>query len=164
MFQLGSALLDACVLAVVSKEDTYGYLLTQEIRTIIEISESTLYPVLRRLQTEEMLVVYDRAFSGRNRRYYQITPRGREHLEFLQNNWQHFKAAVDYLLITMPAASSVEVSVEASAQADAETDAEIGIEAITEASIEVSVQESDEVTSEEVQSNGGEQDTKGEEL
>jgi PadR family transcriptional regulator PadR len=108
MFQLGSALLDACVLAVVSKGDAYGYLLTQEIRSIIEVSESTLYPVLRRLQAEEMLTTYDSQFSGRNRRYYQITPRGREHLAFLQSNWQHFKTAVDYLLITTPSVSSTE--------------------------------------------------------
>ncbi|MDR2036059.1 MAG: PadR family transcriptional regulator [Coriobacteriales bacterium] len=108
MFQLGSALLDACVLAVISKSDAYGYLLTQEIRNIIEVSESTLYPVLRRLQSEEMLVTYDSQYNGRNRRYYQITPRGREHLAFLQDNWQHFKAAVDYLLITTPSVSSTE--------------------------------------------------------
>lgn len=100
MFQLGSALLDACVLAVVSKGDTYGYLLTQEIRNIIDVSESTLYPVLRRLQQEQRLVTYDSPFNGRNRRYYQITPQGRQHLEYLQNNWQHFKTAVDYLVLS----------------------------------------------------------------
>lgn len=98
MFQLGSALLDACVLAVISKGDTYGYLLTQGIRNIIEVSESTLYPVLRRLQAEGMLVTYDSPYNGRNRRYYQITPRGKEQLEYLQSNWQHYKEAVDYLL------------------------------------------------------------------
>ena len=48
--QLGSVLLDACVLAVVMREDTYGYKLTQEVKQIMDVSESTLYPVLRRLQ------------------------------------------------------------------------------------------------------------------
>jgi len=120
MFQLGSALLDACVLAVISKGDTYGYQLTQEIRNIIEVSESTLYPVLRRLQSEEMLVTYDVAHSGRNRRYYQITIKGREHLEYLQNNWQHFKAAVDYLLIVMPAESNDEEVIVTKADQDIE--------------------------------------------
>lgn len=100
MFQLGSALLDACVLAVVSRGDTYGYLLTQDIRTVLEVSESTLYPVLRRLQSDRMLTTYDSPYNGRNRRYYQITPEGLQHLEYLQDNWEHFKAAVDYLLIT----------------------------------------------------------------
>ena len=98
MFQLGAALLEACVLAVIKKGDAYGYLLTQEIRNIIEVSESTLYPVLRRLQTEKMLVTYDSPYNGRNRRYYQITSLGSERLELLHSNWQHYKTAVDYLL------------------------------------------------------------------
>ena len=74
MFQLGSALLDACVLAVLSREDTYGYVLTQSVRNIVEISESTLYPVLRRLQqdpadlrglSEDLPAVWDRRRSAR---------------------------------------------------------------------------------------------------
>lgn len=105
MFQLGSALLDACVLAVVSKGDTYGYQLTQTIRSIIEVSESTLYPVLRRLLAEQLLVTYDSPCNGRNRRYYQITDQGREHLKFLQENWQKYKTAVDYLLLVPPSNS-----------------------------------------------------------
>ncbi|MDZ7548942.1 PadR family transcriptional regulator, partial [Clostridium perfringens] len=60
-FQLGAALLDACVLAVLSREDTYGYILTQNVRQIMSISESTLYPVLRRLQKDECLTTYDQA-------------------------------------------------------------------------------------------------------
>ena len=58
-FQIGSALLDACVLAVLDKEDTYGYMLTQNVKDIIDISESTLYPVLRRLQKDNALTTYD---------------------------------------------------------------------------------------------------------
>ena len=54
-FQLGSALLDACVLAIVMREDTYGYKLTQEVKQIMNVSESTLYPVLRRLQKDGLL-------------------------------------------------------------------------------------------------------------
>ena len=60
-FGVGAALLDAIVLAVVSKEEegTYGYKITQDVRRAIEISESTLYPVLRRLQKYQYLIVYD---------------------------------------------------------------------------------------------------------
>ena len=54
-FQLGSALLDACVLATLHKEDTYGYRLTQEVKVVMSVSESTLYPVLRRLMREGYL-------------------------------------------------------------------------------------------------------------
>ncbi len=78
VFNTGAALLDAIVLSVVSKdvEGTYGYRITQDVREVIEISDSTLYPVLRRLQKEECLEVYDMAIDGRNRRYYKITERG----------------------------------------------------------------------------------------
>ena len=64
-FQLGSALLDACVLATLNREDTYGYVLTQSVKAVVEISESTLYPVLRRLQKEGWLTTYDQPYSGR---------------------------------------------------------------------------------------------------
>ena len=75
VFNTGSALLDAIVLAAVSKEEegTYGYKITQDVREAIEISESTVQPVLRRLQKDDCLEVYDRENGGRNRRYYKLT-------------------------------------------------------------------------------------------
>ena len=83
VFNTGAALLDAIVLAVVSqeKEGTYGYKITHDVRTAIDVSESTLYPVLRRLQKDECLEVYDRQIDGRNRRYYKITVRGSAQLD-----------------------------------------------------------------------------------
>ena len=76
VFNTGAALLDGIVLAVVSREaeGTYGYKITQDVRKAIDISESTLYPVLRRLQKENCLETYDMAFDGRNRRYYKPGP------------------------------------------------------------------------------------------
>ena len=76
VFNTGATLLDAIVLAAVSKEKngTYGYKITQDVRTILDVSESTLYPVLRRLQKDECLETYDLAFAGRNRRYYKFIP------------------------------------------------------------------------------------------
>ena len=70
VFNTGAALLDAIVLAVVSNdsEGTYGYKITQDVRQAIEISESTLYPVLRRLQKDGCLETYDMEYGGRNRR------------------------------------------------------------------------------------------------
>ena len=78
IFNTGAALLDAIVLAIVSNEPegTYGYKITQDVRKAIDVSESTLYPVLRRLQKEECLEVYDLQFDGRNRRYYKVTEKG----------------------------------------------------------------------------------------
>ncbi|MBC8570044.1 PadR family transcriptional regulator [Zongyangia hominis] len=97
-FQLGASLLEACVLALLEREDTYGYILTQNIRSVIEISESTLYPVLRRLQKEECLSTYDMPCQGRNRRYYQITPTGLERLEHYRMDWTEYKNKVDLVL------------------------------------------------------------------
>lgn len=98
-FQIGTALLDACVLAVLSKEDTYGYVLTQSVKEIINISESTLYPVLRRLQKEDCLAAYDMPFSGRNRRYYQITDLGKDLLGSYIHEWDDYKKKVDKILL-----------------------------------------------------------------
>ena len=98
-FQLGSSLLDACVLAVLSREDTYGYILTQNVRQVMSISESTLYPVLRRLQKNEFLITYDKAYQGRNRRYYKITDKGKEKLEEYISEWALYKENVDKVLL-----------------------------------------------------------------
>jgi len=97
-FQVGAALLDACVLAILRREDAYGYILTQNMKEIISVSESTLYPILRRLQKEDCLTVYDVPFSGRNRRYYHITENGKERLVEYIREWKDYKENVDKIL------------------------------------------------------------------
>lgn len=74
--QMKKGLLDVCVLSVLKHEDTYGYKLTQEITGLLEISESALYPVLRRLESQGLLETYSAEYSGRLRRYYRITAGG----------------------------------------------------------------------------------------
>lgn len=97
-FQLGTALLDTCVLSVIAKEDTYGYVLTQNIKELINISESTLYPVLRRLQKENYLVTYDKSYQGRNRRYYKMTDLGHKKLKEYKTQWDEYKNKIDRIL------------------------------------------------------------------
>ena len=97
-YQLAAPLLDACVLGVLAKEDAYGYTLTQKVMEVVDISESTLYPVLRRLQKEECLVTYDQPYQGRNRRYYRITEPGKERLSFYRQEWELYKEKIDKLL------------------------------------------------------------------
>lgn len=99
IFQLGSPLLDACVLAALNKDDTYGYVLTQTVREVIDISESTLYPVLRRLQKEKCLSTYDQPYQGRNRRYYSITELGKAKLKTYVDEWSSYKSKVDKILL-----------------------------------------------------------------
>ena len=96
VFNTGAALLDAIVLAVVSTETegTYGYKITQDVRKALDVSESTLYPVLRRLQKEAYLEVYDMEFGGRNRRYYKVTGPGREKLLEYCNEWDEYSGKV----------------------------------------------------------------------
>ena len=96
-FSIGASLLDAIVLAVVSRESegTYGYKITQDIRHAIDISESTLYPVLRRLQKDACLEVYDRETAGRNRRYYRITDRGKTKLSQYKEEWKEYSEKID---------------------------------------------------------------------
>jgi PadR family transcriptional regulator, regulatory protein PadR len=100
VFNTGAALLDAIVLAVVSRdqEGTYGYKITQDVRNVIDISESTLYPVLRRLLKEECLEVYDRAYDGRNRRYYKITEKGRVQLNLYRGEWSVYSQKISRIL------------------------------------------------------------------
>ncbi|WP_042275312.1 PadR family transcriptional regulator [[Clostridium] dakarense] len=98
-FQLGSALLDTCVLAVLTREDAYGYILTQQVKEVMNISESTLYPVLRRLQKDGHLITYDQSYQGRNRRYYQITDSGRKKYKEYISEWEEYKLRVDKILL-----------------------------------------------------------------
>lgn len=97
-FQLGSALLDACVLAILHKEDTYGYKLTQEVKDVMQVSESTLYPVLRRLTKDGLLETYDQEHMGRNRRYYRLSDKGKAKYEEYAVDWKEFKQKIDQIL------------------------------------------------------------------
>lgn len=99
VYGLGTSLLDACVLAVLSRGDTYGYVLTQTVREVMEISDSTLYPVLRRLQKDGYLTTYDQPFGGRNRRYYSITEQGKVKCIEYVKEWSNYKARLDRVIL-----------------------------------------------------------------
>lgn len=101
VFNTGAALLDAIVLAVVSKDSrgTYGYKITQDVRQVIEISESTLYPVLRRLERDGCLTVYNQEFNGRNRKYYQVTQSGMAQLYLYRQEWETYSGKISRILL-----------------------------------------------------------------
>jgi PadR family transcriptional regulator PadR len=119
IFQVGAALLDACVLSTLRHGDAYGYVLTQTLMGTLEISESTLYPVLRRLQKDEFLSTYDRPHMGRNRRYYKITEKGLNRSEMYRAGWREYKARVDSLILSDIAFVAPEVGAEAAGLATA---------------------------------------------
>lgn len=91
-------LLDGCVLSLLTQEDYYGYALTQQVQEFTPVSESTMYPVLRRLKKEQWVTTYDQPFQGRNRRYYQITDLGRHRLTEIRLDWQQYKQTLDHIL------------------------------------------------------------------
>ena len=74
--QLRRGMLDVCVLAAIKNEDSYGYQIIKTLKPILELSESTLYTILKRLEEGKMLVVYSVEYEGRLRKYYRITPVG----------------------------------------------------------------------------------------
>lgn len=96
--QVPTILLDGTVLAALSKEDMYGYALTKIVQESLSVSESTMYPVLRRLKKEGFLDTYDEPFEGRNRRYYQLTPAGYNRLEDIIDEWIVFRDSLNRLL------------------------------------------------------------------
>lgn len=97
-FQIGGAILDFVVLSILQHNDTYGYEITRQVRRILDVSETALYPALRRLEKAGMLEIYDQSFQGRNRRYYHLTEAGAELLARQNAEWQQFKQDMDGLL------------------------------------------------------------------
>jgi PadR family transcriptional regulator PadR len=86
--QLKRGLLEVCVLTVLLKEDSYGYKIIKDLSEKIEISESTLYPILKRLETSDCLTVYSVEHNSRLRKYYKITPSGKQRIIDFLEEWK----------------------------------------------------------------------------
>ncbi len=86
--QLKRGILDVCVLKAIKNEDSYGYKIIKDVRPILELSESTLYTILKRLEEGGLLVVRSAEYEGRLRKYYHITSKGLNRLEDFKNEWK----------------------------------------------------------------------------
>lgn len=86
--QLKRGLLDICVLATIKNKDSYGYKIIKDLKPCIELSESTLYTILKRLETAKMLTVYTAEHGGRLRKYYHITKEGLQRIEGFKKDWK----------------------------------------------------------------------------
>ena len=86
--QLKRGLLDVCVLAAIKNEDSYGYKIIKDMKPYIELSESTLYTILKRLETAKMLTVRTAEHGGRLRKYYHITQLGLDRIEEFKDEWK----------------------------------------------------------------------------
>ncbi len=96
--QLKKGLIEICVLKALTRADSYGYRLIKDLSEYIEISESTLYPILKRLESNNFLTVYALENNGRLRKYYKITPYGHAHIESFINEWQHVMRVYNFIL------------------------------------------------------------------
>lgn len=90
--QLKRGLLDVCVLAAIQEADSYGYKIIKDLKPYLSLSESTLYTILKRLETAEMLTVRTAEHDGRLRKYYHITDVGRRRLAEFNDEWQELLA------------------------------------------------------------------------
>lgn len=97
--QLKRGLLEYCVLAVLNQGDSYGYQIIKDISVCIEISESTLYPILKRLESANMLEVYSVEYSSRLRKYYKITKEGIQRLMDFKNEWKQITAIYEFIVL-----------------------------------------------------------------
>ena len=95
--QLKRGLLDICVLAAIKNKDSYGYAIVREIGAFVSISESTLYPILRRLEAADCLTVYSVEHNGRLRKYYRITDTGRARLSAFTEEWKEIMAIYNFV-------------------------------------------------------------------
>ena len=95
--QLKRGLLDVCVLAAIQDADSYGYQIIKDMKPYVEISESTLYPILRRLEAADMLTVWSAEHNGRLRKYYRITQRGRKRIQDFKDEWQEMVAIYKFV-------------------------------------------------------------------
>ena len=95
--QLKRGLLDVCVLAAIKNEDSYGYQIIKDMKPFVEISESTLYPILRRLENAKLLTVRTAEYNGRLRKYFSITPAGLARIDDFKEEWKEIVARYQFV-------------------------------------------------------------------
>ncbi len=96
--QLKKGILDILVLLIISKEDTYGYKIIQDISSIIELPESTLYTILKRFEEQSLVVIINKEIGGRIRKYYSITKSGREKLALMKDELHNLNKIIEFIL------------------------------------------------------------------
>lgn len=100
--QLKRGLLDVCVLAAIEDRDSYGYQIIKDLKPFVDISESTLYPILRRLEGAELLTVYSSEHNGRLRKYYRITAAGSQRIADFKEEWKKMVSIYRFITKEVP--------------------------------------------------------------
>ena len=96
--QMKRGLLDVCVLAAIQNDDSYGYQIIKDIRPYVDVSESTLYPILRRLEEGRLLTVRSVEHNGRLRKYYHITDAGKARIEDFKQDWKDMENIYRFII------------------------------------------------------------------
>lgn len=96
--QLKKGLIEMCVLAILTKEPSYGYKIVSDMSKIMELSESTLYPILRRLESSKYLSTFSVDYNGRLRKYYKITSEGLQRIEDFKNEWYEMEKVYEFII------------------------------------------------------------------
>ena len=95
--QMKRGLLDVCVLAAIQGEDSYGYQIIKDIKPYVDVSESTLYPILRRLEEGRLLTVRSMEHNGRLRKYYHITDAGKARIKDFKEDWREMESIYRFI-------------------------------------------------------------------
>ena len=97
-YPVSSVLIECLILSIVASSDSYGCEISQTVKLAASIKESSLYPILRKLEQNGYLSTYNQEFQGRNRKYYSITEKGKEQLLYLKEEWKIYKETIDGII------------------------------------------------------------------
>ena len=97
-YPVSALLIEFLILSIVDTQDSYGYEISQTVKIVADIKESTLYPILKKLEKNGYLTTYSQEFQGRNRKYYSITDSGKEQLIFLKKEWNEYYHTIDDII------------------------------------------------------------------
>lgn len=98
VYPFNAPLLDFLILSIIRKGDSYGYQISQQLKSVSNMKDSTLYPILRRLSENGFVNTYDQPFQGRNRKYYKITENGIQQCNFLHEEWRIYAEAIERIV------------------------------------------------------------------
>ena len=97
-YPVSALLIEFLILSIVYTQDSYGYEISQTVKIVADIKESTLYPILKKLEKGGYVTTYSQEFQGRKRKYYSITDDGKKQLEFLHQEWNNYRDTIDGII------------------------------------------------------------------
>ena len=97
-FPVSALLIEYLILTIVDTQDSYGYEISQTIKMVADIKESTLYPILKKLEKSGFVTTYTQEYQGRKRKYYSITESGKEQMQYLNKEWLSYRDTIDGMI------------------------------------------------------------------